>query len=456
MTLETRKKDIAMATGASKIKIILDQRFLFSLRPENIARLGIVLFFITLIIAPVQLIGNISIKAFSYIFLCLIGFVIGCQVVRVTKNNIPDYISFYISKNKLDKTYKVFLVLSIIGVVCKFIDVFLIRGVSWSVSTVENQDALSEGGGNLFSIVSAILIFITYLPITIDYIARDYHTKREKNFSILIFATNLLDCLSTGSRFALIRPIFYFAILLLLSGTLKKYSTKKILTIVVMSILVLGNIIGAMFLRRLQDMNLDAAMSLAAEYGGYAKNVPVSEGYLELMNNSKEEWYYPYLYTYVNVTQYITHAVFEFPDVMDFVDKNDKFFYGESTFFVYTKFINKLTGSKEDISKNISKYNLRPGIWSTFFFSWYLDFGWFGIFLFSLLGVLAKKMWANAFIRHNIYYIPITIFFTLIWLLLLQLNYIQGSGTYAITIFIIVGLLCNQGKIYNLKKQPPI
>lgn len=437
----------------SKVSIIINQKFLYSLRPENVVKIGIIFFFITLIIAPVELVGNISLKAFSYIALCLVGFFIGCKCVRANNKNVPKRISFEINKGQLSRIYSLSLIFAIFGVFTKFIDVFLIRGVSWNLSTVENQEAIAEGGGNPISIISAILIFFTYIPVSIDCLAKHLHKKNVKILSFLIFASNLLDCLSTGSRFALIRPLVYFTLLICLTRSLENISRKKIVIIVFTSFFILGNLVGSMFLKRLQDMNLDELVSVAAETGGYAKNVPVSKNYQDIMDATKDKWFYPYIFTYVNVTQYITHAVFEFPDVMDFVDKKDRHFFGQSTFFVYSKFINKLTGKTNDVKTEIEEYNLRPGIWSTFFFSWYLDFGWFGIFLFMLTGVFAKKLWARAFLDHNIYYIPITLFLTIIWALLLQLNYIQGSGTYAITIFLLVALFCHQGRISDLQKH---
>lgn len=82
-----------------------------------------------------------------------------------------------------------------------------------------------------------------------------------------------------------------------------------------------------------------------------------------------------------------------------------------------------------------------PGIWSTFFFLWYLDFGWMGIVFMFIFGYFAKKVWANVYYLHNILYLPLLCFLSIVLLLILQLNYIAGSGTYALFSFVTLPLI---------------
>lgn len=412
---------------------------MYALRPENVLFISVGALFIVFLIAPVKITGHVTFKSISYIVLCISGFIAGCKLINSKKRN--DDISFKTKRKKIAKIYKVFFYLSLLAITLKTIDLYYLRGVSWTASTTENTETLSEGGGNIFSIVSSIFIFSTYIPVTLNFLAKELNTKKSKKYALLIFGYNLFDCIITGSRFALIRPIVYFTLLLFVSGTMNGKINKWVILASAVGVTVVANLVGAMFLRRLSDMNIDELASLRAEYAGYASTVPISDQYQKLMIESYGEWYYTYLFTYANVTQYISHAVFEFPAVMDYVDQKGDLLYGKSTFFVYIKFINKVLGSEEDITKAIDDHNLRPGIWSTFFFSWYLDFGWFGIFLFYLVGLFSKWVWKQTYAYRNFYFIPLVLFGTIIWSLTLQLNYIQGSGTYAITIFLLLGWL---------------
>lgn len=433
------------------VSVKINQKFLYSLRPEKIIFLGIVVFIVALCIAPIDINGNLSLSALAYIVINLLFFFAGSSLIKSKKNKGYKFIEFNVKRRRLARIYRFFIIIASIAVVFKCIDTFLIRGVSWTASTTENTDAIAEGGGNLFSIIVAMIIFSTYIPITIDKLCPNLNNKSHKRLAAILFFFNLLDCLSTGSRFALIRPLIYFFLLSSLCGGLK--NNKRIILIASLVILVLGNLIGTLMLRRMEDMHIDEISSMAAENGGFADKVPAKISFQTFMSNSRDTWYYTYLFTYVNVTQYVTHAVFEFPAVKDNVDAKGDYFYGASTFMVYAKFFQKIFGMG-DISEEITKHNLRPGIWSTFFFSWYLDFGWFGPILFLFVGFFSKYFWYRAYSKHDILYIPIVLFMTIVWLLVLQLNYIQGSGTYAITLFLLIPVLFHIGKKYNYRMLP--
>jgi len=427
------------------LTVRINQRHLYSLRPENVIIKGVIVFLVALIIAPVNIKGGWSWPHLSYIIINLIAFYVGCKFIRVTAPDSDEYTEFEVDADRLELIYKWSFRLACVAIVFKLVDTFFIRGVSWYASTLENQDLLSEGGGNLFSIVCAMLIFTTYIPVTIDMLCRDWHSCKIKIISGVIFFFNILDCVSTGSRFALIRPLVYFGLLYYVTGELPKRNRIKIIMASAAGILVLLFFVGSMFIRRLNDMNLNEYNSIKAEYHGYASTVPATDSFVNLMKDSQHEWYYPILFSYAHVTQYIIHAVFEYPAVMDYVDKKGDFLYGQSTFMVYTKFFQKFLGG-ENIQKKINEHNLRPGIWSTFFFSWYLDFGWLGPFLFLFVGWFSKKLWYEAYSEDNILFIPILLFLSIIWLLVLQLNYIQGSGTYAITTFLVLAYVCSLDK----------
>lgn len=438
-----------MSVMEEKIRIVLNLNFFYKLRPENVMKYGIIFFFIILIIAPIRINGELTFDAFSYIVLNIIAFTSGCLLIKVERRVHP-FLEFYVDQTTLKKVYTILFRLAIFAIVMKIIDNFFIRGISWSATTLENMDSISEASGNLYSILASIFVFTTYLPITIDYLAEDLNSKSTKIISQCLFWFNCLDCLSTGSRFMLVRPIVYF---LLLLGVTGKYAflNKKSLTIGIVIGIFVVNAIGSMMLRRLNDMGLSEFGAIEAAYGGAAKTVPVKSSYRDLMKDSKNDWYYVYLYSFVNICQYETHAVFEFPAVKNFVDQKNDLLYGRSTFMVYDKFFNKIWGNGKNIQTEINEHNLRPGIWSTFFFSWYLDFGWFGIVVFFIMGFISKYLWLKVYEGLNILYIPITLFMSMVWALTLQLNYIQGSGTYALTTFLLIPLLFN---LYNIRLLP--
>lgn len=434
-------------------EIRINSRFIYVLRPENVIRVVLVIFAIVFLLAPIDVQGEVSLKAYLYIGLSILSFLLGCSAIFVPKADDRCMI-FQVDTLRLRKTYRIFFYLSIIALAFKFYDTIFIRGVKYSLtaSTYDNYDAMAEGAGNIFSIISSILIFSTYIPLTINLLAKNLNGIPQKMCGWIFICLNMADSVGSGSRFMLVRPLAYILLILLASDTLHfniTHSFKKF-ALCVIFVLIIGNIIGGMYIRRLNDMSRSPINAIKGVSEGYARYVPAKAEYVELMESSEDKWYFNYLFTYANVSQYITHAVFEFPAVMDYVDRQGDYYYGLSTFMVFTKFFTKLFNLDYDINKEISSHNLRNGIWSTFFFSWYLDFGWFGIILMWPLGLFAKWVWKKVYVDLDILYLPLLLFFTMVWSLILQLNYIQGSGTYAICMFLFLGI-CFRQNIYNVK-----
>lgn len=192
---------------------------------------------------------------------------------------------------------------------------------------------------------------------------------------------------------------------------------------------------------------MTGAMSVVSEHGGYSDKVPATPEFVQLLNDSESTFYYPYLFAYSHICQYFTHAVFEFPVVKGYIDQTDKYFYGGATFGVFYKLIAKLAGLSQS---DVRQYNARPGIWSTFFFCWYLDFRWWGVFLMTLLGILFKFVWNKVYSKGNIFCLPLYVFCFIILLFILQLNFIAGSGTYALFSFTLLPWLCKIKYSYYL------
>jgi len=342
---------------------------------------------------------------------------------------------------KLTKIYNLTFWLGFIGVVFRYYDLFFFRGLSLASTTLENMEMATEESGNIFSIVASLLIFNAYIPLTIDLVCDKLNTRKRKILTLLVFFSLMINALLSGSRFAIITPLVYWFILLLYAGKIKIRWSVKNVAIGLFILLGVGYLIGALFIRRLNEQDVTAVMAVSSVTGGYSDKVPATASFQRLLSESEDEWYYVYLFTYSNITQYGTHAIFEFPVVKKFIDQKNDHYYGTATFSVITKFILKIFNSPYNILEQIYKHNARPGIWSTFFFLWYLDFGWMGIVFMFIFGYFAKKVWANVYYLHNILYLPLLCFLSIVLLLILQLNYIAGSGTYALFSFVTLPLI---------------
>lgn len=420
-------------------KVTLKMGFIYNLRPEKIMWIAILALFGFLILAPVDINNTLDTSSVSYIILSLLFFWAGTKMIRTRRVNTP--VEIEVDRGKIERIYKITFWLGLIGVLFRYYDLFVYRGVSISTSAMDNMDLMAGESGNIFSIIASMLMFSAYIPPMIDLLCEKLHSWGWKVLSFIVFVALMINGVLCGSRFAIVIPIVYYLLLLLSTGKLKFRFSFRNMMIWLVIIIGVGYVVGALFLRRLSEQNVTVVMSISSETGGYSDKVPATASFQRLLTGSSDKWYFVYLFAYSNVTQYGMHAIFEFPEVKKYVDQQGDHFYGAATFSVITKFIHKVLGSSYNIQEEINRHNARIGIWSTFFFLWYLDFGWVGVFLMFILGYLTKKVWSNVYYRQHILYLPLLCILSIILLLVFQLNYISGSGTYALITFIAL-LIC--------------
>ena len=421
------------------MEITFNTKFLYKLRPERMVLIAILMLLVMLILAPIQINNTLDFSSVVYIVSSLLAFLLGTKMIRTRAKR--QQLTIQVNIPKLTKIYNLTFWLGFIGVVFRYYDLFFFRGLSLASTTLENMEMATEESGNIFSIVASLLIFNVYIPLTIDLVCDKLNTRKRKILTLLVFFSLMINALLSGSRFAIITPLVYWFILLLYAGKIKIRWSVKNVAIGLFILLGVGYLIGALFIRRLNEQDVTAVMAVSSVTGGYSDKVPATASFQRLLSESEDEWYYVYLFTYSNITQYGTHAIFEFPVVKKFIDQKNDHYYGTATFSVITKFILKIFNSPYNILEQIYKHNARPGIWSTFFFLWYLDFGWMGIVFMFIFGYFAKKVWANVYYLHNILYLPLLCFLSIVLLLILQLNYIAGSGTYALFSFVTLPLI---------------
>ncbi|RGV34356.1 oligosaccharide repeat unit polymerase [Butyricimonas virosa] len=426
----------------------INTSFLYYINPERAVITAIFFFLLLLIIAPIHIINTLDVASLAYLILALSSFLLGTKLIR--RNRIRNKVlNVIIEKDRILKIYRISTFLGILGVGFRYIDLLFVRGMSFFYSTLENFDSAIEGSGNLLSICSAFLIYFAFIPFTLDMIFRNLHTKKIKVLSLILMLSTALITLLTGSRNALMIPLLYGMIVFLYSKR-RKFSLRLVVISAFVGLIVL-NVIGSLFLKRLDDMKFDRA-SVMSEFEGYSNKVPANQNFVNFMQANEEKCCYTTLFAYLHVSQYFTHALFEFPIVKKHIDAENIHLYGKSTFGVFYRLFEKLFGLEH--VDNV-KYNARPGIWSTFFFNWYLDFGWLGIFFMFGFGVYCQYIWSKVYIKGNIFYLPLVIFLYIILLFILNLNMIAGAGTYALFAFIIFPRLCKikYYRVLEIKKN---
>lgn len=421
--------------------IQINTRSLNYLRPTKIILYAIIILVFFFIVAPISIPDKYtpSTSSILYIISCLLGFCLG-TILLGAKRQEPFYVKFDI--DKLLYLYKLSFILGIISIALKLVDLILYRGVSFANTMIDNHYFANEVQGSIFSVVSAVLVPFVYIPFTLTTILRKKYDFGNYTTSIILLLSSCFATVLFGSRNALFFVLLYMLIVKLYTQVRLNINLKNIM-VGVLALIISIYLIALPFMARLETMNISIHDSVATTTGGYSTKVPASDDFKKLLEDTEGTALTPLLFGYSNLTQYFTHAVIEFSEVKEYIDKTGVHLYGRATFAVTVKFVERILGLDSDVGNDISENNARRGIWSTFFFIWYLDFGWLGPFVMIIFGYICEKVWSNIYHSGNILFIPLLAQLTMILLLIFQLNLFTGAGMYSIIIFTLLPFIIN-------------
>lgn len=404
--------------------------------PCKLVIYGVSFWGIMWIIAPVKAAETLTVDSVMYIVSCIVMWYLGCMFPFEKKRFLKKI--YY--KSQLQRIYLFMLLLSFLAVSLRFYDLFYVRDNSIGLDSFgDNIDALeNKNGSSMLAIVVALLYYVPFIPVSINLLFPKLNGLISKVLALLLFCCLGVGALITGSRNAFLDPLLLYSFLFLFT---RKHIVVKVKYIVCGLILTGAFLMisSVLFVQRLSVQNktvFDAAESVT---GGASDKVPPKDYYKDFMSaNVNNPIVLGGSFAYLQTTQYAIHGFWEFPICKKYIDKNDFKTYGASTFWVFDKFLYKfgIGINPEDVMK----YNARPGIWSTFFYNWYLDFGWGGLFVIFLLGILMKYIWCKVCYGNNVFYLPLLMFFVLLTMYMMQLNRFVGTGSYALVCFSIFAL----------------
>lgn len=404
------------------------------IRPDKILIYALLFWVIMYLIAPVSIINKNSFSSGLYLFMGFVAFWLGTHTnIRVGRSMTK------LNYNKLNNLYKLSLKISVLAIVLKYYDWFFIRGFSVGLSNFgDNIMALEDHSTSLISFGAASIGAVPYLPVTLNILFPSLNNTKNKVIAIILFLMTAIGSVVTGSRFALINPLLYLTFVYLATKCEKIITTKNIFLVLV-SLFFFLIFSATLFIQRLEVQNKDVFDSTNSITGGYSDKVPASKSYQAFMHDYQEK---PFLigpaFAFVQSTQYAIHGVFEFPECKMYIDDRDRCTYGGASFLIFNKVLNLIgLGINQ---KYIEESNARPGIWSTFFYEWYLDFKWLGIPLVFFLGLLFRYWWNLVYYRGNIFYLPLVAMASIILVLVFQLNCLAGSGMYGLVDFVIFAI----------------
>ncbi|MDN5215670.1 O-antigen polymerase [Fulvivirgaceae bacterium BMA12] len=405
-----------------------------SFSPLKISVYGILVWLLLFVMAPLQTTIPVNNDAILFLILSYIalwlGFAIGKNfyLFRAVRKNDAE-----IQKQQVTKLFYIVVALAIMGTAIRLLEVFLLRGISFSQGAMDNRVSMEESGYGMLSVISAILSSFGFLPIFIY-----YQFKMKKSFiwrfiALLLFFAPTLDILLLGSRSGVFVIVMMFCMYAIYFRKIR-ISPKRIVFIAGIAFIFLLFSTHIYVRRTVEFTGEDEVYKHILYRSSVNFTLEPTDNMADALLNSKNR-IEKYLYlSYFNVAQYYTHGILEFFYLFDNFDNDHSL--GSYTFIAYHKLFAQVFG----LDPNIGYYSTiqpRNGVYTSFFGPLYVDFEW-GTLLFVLLfGFLQMRIFKLSKQGHH-EYTPLYFYFLIIDFFIPVFNFINGAkGIYLITSFVV-------------------
>ena len=383
--------------------------------------LGFINWFMFYTILPINT-SSLSFETLSFIVCSVTCFITGYFLFRSNR----------ISKQTINPRnyFMFFVVTATIGLTIRYIDFFFIRDIKWSNPFYVNR-LLKDSNvikSNLFLTLSSTLRVLYFIPLLILIVQKSKNKIFWFTALFLIFYC-FVEVFLFGTR----KPFFYLALVsfiaLFYHSRRRFILSKRNILLTISSVVLLGFFSYFILNKRISEDNT-ANHSLAkvtdARYNDFVK---IKEYKLNQIKETPQELYTKTQIMFIHTGQYIVHGFFE----LDYIVNNDfpkaKGLYSFNPIF---KLFNRL--SLYNFSLNTDKYHPRDYVYTSFFGSFFIDFGWFAIIFMFLFG--AFQRWIFIIAKSNIIAKIFFIVLLSVNVTMPVFNLLSGAGLY-LFIFII-------------------
>ena len=393
---------------------------------------GFVLWLLVFFVAPIEATQGFKSNTLIFIALSIIGYTLGYiffKKIRLLKKQKTLLNTVPLSKQ---------FIIGLIAIVylswaIRYFDVFYVRGVSFSNTIEANRALMGTAKLNVFYILGAIFKELYFVPLLLV-LHKFRDNKILVSFSSLAFVFPLIMPFLRGTR----KDIFLTAALLIIILIVTRVVILKLRTIIKIGIavLVLNVIFYKLLMQRETPQNVEATTHIdyLLDYATYNDLLRPNENYKEKIKTSSgiEK---ALLFSYVHLSQYYCHGIFELNYLIQDKSKSKLFLNGEYNFHLFKKALASF--GLIDYDSSLLHYALpRQNTYITFMGALFLDFGWFGLLGMLLMGMGQRYIDEEIEARKYLY-LGLYVFFIIFNLFLPVINLIRGTGVY----FIFASLL---------------
>ena len=392
--------------------------------------LGFINWFMFYIILPINT-TSLSFETLSFIASCVICFIIGYYLFsfhKTTKYTLKPFNYFII-----------FAVIAAIGLTIRYIDFFFLKDIKWNNPYHVNRFLKSNNATqpHLLITLFSTLRVLYFIPLLILII------QKSKNKIFWVVAVFLIICSGiTVFLFGTRKPFFDLAILIFVSffyyQRKKLKPSKKTILVIIFSAFALSFFSYIILNKRMSESSTEKNALVKVAHVRYNDFVEIKDFKLNQIEESPQSLNSKAQIMFIHTGQYIIHGFFE----LDYIVNNDfpkaKGLYSFNPIF---KLLNRLGLTKNDLSTN--KYHPRDYVYTSYFGSFFIDFGWFSLIFMFLFGVFQN--WVFILAKTNII---AKVFFVILLGVNLTMpifNLLAGAGSYMF-IFILC-IMCYSLKI---------
>lgn len=385
--------------------------------------LSIMIWGITIISIPVDIIHKVHSKTILFVIANYLALISGYFIFNL-KNKYDNKQKVY----NIPKIIKLFIILSLISYIIRFIDLFIFRELSFQNTIIENLKIVEQSSYNLVFVIASIFKSLYFFPVVILIFTKEKQKTFLSLMCYLMLFLPVIEALLRGTR----KPFFELFLILMLSFIVSR-------KIKINNVKILGFLLALGLLLLISNRVLYARQSpiygtkdfyaeiLKARYNEF---LPPKEYTVKYMTDREaSELGKQSLLTFVHIGQYITHGFYELNYIMEF--DNLPITYGGYTFNSFRKFFGLPY-------KNPSP---REYMYLTAFGDFYLDFRWLTIVVMFLFGIFQKYVFTMA--KQSLIWLPLMIYILVTNLFLLILNYLSGAGIYPFIGFILALIMLN-------------
>ena len=402
--------------------------------PIKLAFGGVVAWIVIWLLMPVDVVGYLAPGALAYAAVCYVFLAVGTLYARrVQPDNGQQAVQAPWSGPLQTGLFVGTAAIGLFGMGMRLFDRLYLRNAQYGINALEFRDALSTTAVTPVGAIAATLFPFCLIPLLLVLSSRG-GTRRAP---LMLLAITLFVLPMTESLFQLSRSFLIMTLGIAFAGiVITRYNgnpfSRKLLLISAGGLVLLAIVSTAIFSarieaghRRLTDTVYDSA---------YAQFLQPNNAAREAINSGDGTASLIYESVLPNGMYYLSGA-YEMTALWDRPD-GQQHAKGQLLFLPFVRAISLLMAPDLLTGFDIQQYLYRDGVFQTFFGPLWVDFGWFGPLVMSILGFITQRL-AVAVQRGSYGDLPIYSFLAIVIFFMPVTNLlVNGLGMFCVIAFV--------------------